>query len=228
MIVTTLLLAAIPQATWLNIGIGVGTILGGISIGFVIKKLKTWVAKIKDGKSRDDELGEASTALLTDGKSHQEVNEVLNELRNVLSAERAQVGQFHNGGDYLDGSPVKRFSVSYESFRSGSLPMAPQMQGVLISLFWDVVPVLKDNRAVGRLVSEQPEGYFRSLLENGTVYAFAALPLRKWHAKARKSQIIGYVLVEWGTQEDFESQTETHIRSQLRSTRTVIESQLAR
>ncbi len=226
MIITTLILAAIPQATWLNIGIGIGTILGGISIGVAVKKLKTWVAKLKDGKARDDELGEDSTTLLSNGKNHQEINEVVNELRNVLSAERAQIGQFHNGGDYLDGSPVKRFSVSYESFRSGSQPMAPQMQGVLLSLFWDVVPVLKDNKAVGRLVSEQPEGYFRSLLENGTVYAFAALPLRKWHAKARKSQIIGYVLVEWGTQEDYEGQSETHIRAQLRSSRTVIESQL--
>ncbi len=228
MIITALILAAIPQATWLNLGIGVGTILGGISIGFVIKKLKTWVAKIKDGKSRDDELGEESISLLTNGKNHQEINEVVNELRKVLSAERAQIGQFHNGGDYLDGSPVKRFSVSYESFQSGSEPMAPQMQSVLLSLFWDVVPVLRDNKAIGRLVSEQAEGYFRSLLENGTVYAFAALPLRKWHAKVRKSQIIGYVLVEWGTKEDFEAQSEAHIRSQLRSTRTVIESQLAR
>jgi hypothetical protein len=228
MITTTLLLAAISSNAWLNIGMTVGTVLGGISIGFLIKKLKTWVAKRKDAETREEQLGEDSTALLTNGKNHQEINEVLNELRNVLSAERAQVGQFHNGGDYLDGSPVKRFSVSYESFRSGSQPMAPQMQGVLLSLFWDVVPVLRDNKAVGRLVAEQDEGYFRSLLENGTVYAFAALPLRKWHAKSKKSQIIGYVLVEWGTQEDYEAQSDSHIRSQLRSTRTVIESQLAR
>ena len=227
MIITTLILAGISQTTWLNLGITVGTVIGGIVIGISIKVLKTWAAKRKDAKSRDDELGEDSTALLTNGKNHQEINEVLNELRKVLDAERAQVGQFHNGGDYLDGSPVKRFSVSYESFRSGSQPMAPQMQSVLLSLFWDVVPVLRDNKAVGRLVDEQPEGYFRSLLENGTVYAFAALPLRKWHAKSKKSQIIGYVLVEWGTKEDYEAQTETHIRAQLRSTRTVIESQLA-
>ena len=100
------------------------------------------------------------------------------------------------------------------------------MQGVLISLFWDLVPILKDNKAIGRQVADQHEGYFRSVLENGTVYAFAALPLRKWHAKARKSQIIGYVMIEWGTQEDYEAQSETHIRIQLRSTRTVIESQL--
>ena len=226
MIITTLILAGISQTTWLNLGITVGTVIGGIVIGISIKVLKTWAAKRKDAKSRDDELGEDSTALLTNGKNHQEINEVLNELRKVLDAERAQVGQFHNGGDYLDGSPVKRFSVSYESFRSGSQPMAPQMQSVLLSLFWDVVPVLRDNKAVGRLVNEQPEGYFRSLLENGTVYAFAALPLRKWHAKSKKSQIIGYVLVEWGTKEDYEAQTETHIRAQLRSTRTVIESQL--
>jgi len=227
MIITTLILAGISQTTWLNLGITVGTVLGGIVIGISIKVLKTWAAKRKDAETREEQLGEDSTALLTNGKNHQEINEVLNELRNVLSAERAQIGQFHNGGDYLDGSPVKRFSVSYESFRSGSHPMAPQMQSVLLSLFWDVVPVLRDNKAVGRLVDEQPEGYFRSLLENGTVYAFAALPLRKWNAKARKSQIIGYVLVEWGTQEDYEAQTETHIRAQLRSTRTVIESQLA-
>ncbi len=227
MITTTLILAAISQQWWLNLGMTIGTIIAGVVISIFIKILKTWTAKRKDVKTREEQLGEDSTTLLSNGKSHQEINEVLNELRNVLSAERAQIGQFHNGGDYLDGSPVKRFSVSYESFQSGSQPMAPQMQGVLISLFWDVVPILKDNKAVGRLVSEQPEGYFRSLFENGTVYAFAALPLRKWHAKARKSQIIGYVLVEWGTQEDYEAQTETHIRSQLRSTRTVIESQLA-
>ncbi len=226
MITTTLILAAISQQWWLNLGMTVGTIIAGVVISIFIKILKTWTAKRKDVTSREEQLGEDSTTLLTNGKNHQEINEVLNELRNVLDAERAQVGQFHNGGDYLDGSPVKRFSVSYESFRSGSQPMAPQMQSVLLSLFWDVVPVLRDNKAVGRLVAEQPEGYFRSLLENGTVYAFAALPLRKWHAKARKSQIIGYVLVEWGNKEDYEAQSEAHVRAQLRSTRTVIESQL--
>ncbi len=226
MIITTLILAGISASTWLNVGMGIGTVLGGILIGIFVKVLKTWAAKRKDADSREEQLGEDSTTLLSNGKNHQEINEVLNELRNVLSAERAQIGQFHNGGDYLDGSPVKRFSVSYESFKSGSLPMAGQMQGVLISLFWDLVPILKDNKAVGRRVVEQHEGYFRSVLENSTVYAFAALPLRKWHAKARKSQIIGYVLVEWGTKEDYEAQTETHIRAQLRSTRTVIESQL--
>ena len=226
MIITTLILAGISSSTWLNVGMGIGTVLGGILIGIFVKVLKTWDAKRKDAETREEQLGEDSTALLTNGKNHQEINEVLNELRNVLDAERAQVGQFHNGGDYLDGSPVKRFSVSYESFRSGSQPTAPQMQGVLLSLFWDVVPVLRDNRAVGRMVSDQAEGYFRSLLENGTVYAFAALPLRKWHAKARKSQIIGYVMVEWGKKEAYEGQSESHIRSQLRSIRTVIESQL--
>ena len=226
MIITTLILAGISSSTWLNVGMGIGTVLGGILIGIFVKVLKTWAAKRKDAETREEQLGEDSTALLTNGKNHQEINEVLNELRNVLDAERAQVGQFHNGGDYLDGSPVKRFSVSYESFRSGSQPTAPQMQSVLLSLFWDVVPVLRDNRAVGRLVSDQAEGYFRSLLENGTVYAFAALPLRKWHAKARKSQIIGYVMVEWGNKEAYEGQSESHIRSQLRSIRTVIESQL--
>lgn len=223
----TATLSLIGLVTWLNMGIVAGTLLGGISLGFVVKKFKTWIAKKKDQVTSDNELGEDSTTLLTNGRNHQEINEVLNELRNVLSAERAQIGQFHNGGDYLDGTPVKRFSVSYESFRSGSQPMAPNMQGVLLSLFWDVVPVLRDNKAVGRLVADQPEGYFRSLLENGTVYAFAALPLRKWHAKARKSQIIGYVLVEWGTQEDYEAQSDIHIRTQLRSTRTVIESQFS-
>lgn len=223
---TTLILAGIILKDWLNIGIIVGTLFGGISCGFIVKKIKTWIAKKKDKVTSDNELGEDSTTLLTNGKSHQEVNEVLNDLRNTLSAERAQVGQFHNGGDYLDGSPVKRFSVSYESFLPASQPMAPQMQGVLISLFWDVVPVLRDNKAIGRLVSDQPEGYFRSVLESSTVYAFAALPLRKWHAKSKKSQIMGYVLVEWGTKEDYEAQSATHIRAQLRSTRTVIESQL--
>ena len=227
MIETTFFLAALVSLqTWMQLGIIAGTLMGGISVGFLVKKVKTWIAKKKDQVTSDNELGDDSTRLLTDGKSHQEINEVLNELRNVLSAERAQVGQFHNGGDFLDGSPVKRFSVSYESFQVGSLPMAPQMQNVLLSLFWDVVPVLKDNKAIGRLVSNQREGYFRSVLENGTVYAFAALPLRKWHAKSKKSQIVGYVLVEWGTKEDYEAQTDTHIRSQLRSTRTVIESQL--
>lgn len=224
--ITATLLLAITTQWWLNLGMSIGAIIAGVVISFIIKLLKMWAAKRKDATARDDELGEDATTLLSNGKNHQEINEVLNELRNVLSAERAQIGQFHNGGDYLDGSPVKRFSVSYESFQAGSRPMAAQMQGVLISLFWDLVPILKDNKAIGRLVAEEHEGYFRSVLENGTVFAFAALPLRKWHGKSKKSQIIGYVMIEWGTQEDYEAQSESHIRSQLRSTRTVIESQL--
>lgn len=226
MIEITLLLAGIGLTDWLNMGIIVGTLLGGISVGFIVKKIKTWLAKKKDQLTSDQELGADSTKLITEGHSHREINNVLIELRNVMDAARAQVGQFHNGGAFLDGSPVKRFSISYESFRNDVRPTAPEMQNVLLSLFWDVIPVLKENEAVGRLVADQEEGYFQSILKAGNVYAFAILPLKKWHAKSKKSQIVGYVLVEWQKQENFEAQRENHVRAQLRNARSIIESHM--
>ncbi len=228
MIETTLVLGllGISPKLALELGLIVGTALGGISIGYLIKRLRVWMAKKKAAQASEDPHDDQSTTLLGNSRTHVEINESLTELRSVLNAERAQVGQFHNGGNFLDGSPVKRFSVSHESCSSEATHGAVQMQNVLLSLFWDVVPLLKENQAVGRLVSDMQDCYYKSVLQNSGVHAFALLPLRQWHAKTKKSQIIGYVLVEWGDQESYEPQSESHIRSQLRNARTVIEGQL--
>lgn len=228
MIAETLILAVwgIGPVTWLEIGITIGTLLGGISIGYLVKRIKVWLAKKRAAANSEEPHDDKSVRLLCASNKHVEINEALVELRKVLDAKRTQVGQFHNGGNFLDGSPVKRFSVSHESVVEQGTHVAFQMQGVLLSLFWDVVPLLQENDASGRQVEDLTDCYFKSALINTRVYAFGLLPLRKWHPKSRKSQIIGYVLVEWGEQKSYEAQSERHIRTQLRNARTVIEGQM--
>lgn len=222
----TLAVLGISPKLAAEIGMVVGTLMGGISIGYIVKRIKVWLAKKRAQETSELPHDVQSLKLLGPASTHSSVNEALTELRSVLNAERAQVGQFHNGGHFLDGSPVKRFSVSHESVDEDAPHMAFQMQNVLLSLFWDVVPLLQENVAVGRVASELPDCYFKSVLLCNKIHAFALLPLRKWHAKTRKSQIIGYVMVEWDEQKSYEAQSESHIRTQLRNARTVIEGQI--
>lgn len=217
----------ISLGTWWNLGLGLGTLLAGATCSFAFKRFKTWAAK-KKAKLGSDTCthSDKSMKLLNGGQKHAEINGVLAELRTVLDAKVAYVGQYHNGGNFLDGSSVKRYSVSHESCAPGIGRTALPMQNVLISLFWDIVPFLQENKTTGRLVSELQDSYLKSTLVDDGDYAFALLPLRKWCRKNRQLQLIGYIYVSWGDKESYEGKPEAYIGTQLTNARRVIENQL--
>lgn len=213
--------------TWWNLGLGLGTLLAGATGSFIFKKMKTWAAK-KKAKLLSAECthDEKSLHLLNGGQKNSEINGVLYELREVLDAQRTVVGQYHNGGNFLDGNSIKRFSISHESVASGVSYNAWEMQNILVSLFWEIVPLLQENDAKGRIVSELLDSPTKARLVEKGVYSFSILPIRRWCKKNRKLQITGYVYAAWSDKESYDGKPESYIGTQLRNARSVIENQL--
>lgn len=175
---------------WTNIGIGIATAVSGIIMGIAFIKKKYEAMKIKMQQTKDhEEVIDVRSVLEL---KHNHIHEMLTSLRLQMHADRAQIGQFHNGGKFLEGSPMKRFSVSYESCKPGISMEYPFLQGVLATLFWDMIELLKEDDAKIRFTrSLQEETALRTYNESKNIEAFALLPIKK------QELYVGFIRIEW-------------------------------
>ena len=172
---------------WVNLGVAVAGLFGGIMVSFGYIKRK-YNEMMMEKKEDPKELCISSQPDL----KHSHIHEMLTSLRINLEADRAQIAQFHNGGRFLEGSPMKRFSVSHESCRPGVSMEYPYLQNVLTTIFWDMVEFIKQDMPVVRITNTLPEeSSLRVYCESKNIEAFAILPLRK------QELYVGFVRVEW-------------------------------
>jgi len=109
-----------------------------------------------------------------------------------MNADRAQIAQFHNGGKFLEGSPMKRFSVTHESCNPGISMEYLHLQGIVATIFWDMIEILKQDDSKIRLTRSLPEeSALKTYNESKNIQAFALLPIKK------QELYIGFVRVEW-------------------------------
>ena len=149
------------------IGEVVGALLCGIMIGFwgVWKKKKSNLKRL----------------LLKDKRfvqNHTQLHEVLTELRLMCNCSRSLIFQFHNGGNFSDGSSMKRFSVTHESVASGIQSMILESQDVLLTRYMELVRVLEISPHKIIRVESLPESSFRAGLQINNVMYFSASPLK--------------------------------------------------
>jgi hypothetical protein len=123
---------------------------------------------------------------------HRVVHESLTILRSESGADRVQVGQFHNGGKFLDGSPMKKFSVSHESCAAGVSFEFQNFQAVQASIFCDLIDLVKKDMPLIYLTNALPEeSSTKTYNKSKGIEAFSVLPLMK------KELFIGFVKMEW-------------------------------
>jgi hypothetical protein len=167
---------------WVNTGIAIAATLGGIATGYAYIKKKIT-------QNKNEHIIDISDPK---DQKHTNIHELLTALRFQMDASRAQIAQFHNGGKFLEGSPMKRFSVSHESCGFGVSMEYPYMQAVLVTIFWDIVELLKENNAKIRLTKElNADSSLKIYNESKNIEAFAILPIKK------EELFVGYVKVEW-------------------------------
>ena len=180
---------------WVNIGIAVTGLVGGMITGYSYMKKRYF-------ETHKDEHSEIDISDPKDQK-HSHIHELLTALRLQLEASRTQIGQFHNGGKFLEGSPMKRFSVSHESCGFGVSMEYPYLQSVLVTIFWDIVEILKeDNSKVRFTDSLNPQSSLRVYNKSKDIEAFAILPIRKGEV------FVGFVKVEWSDRNEIPSDQE--------------------
>ncbi len=170
--------------TWISIG----TAAGGLFVGAVtaVALIKKKLSDLKKEEMRDGDIGEMDV-----GK-HSMIHENITELRLETDADRCQVGQFHNGGKFLDGTPMKKFSITHESCGRGQKFEFPLMQGVLTSMFCDMIEAVKENYPAIILTESLPESSAtKTHNRSKNIQAFSVLPIKK------KELFIGFIRVEW-------------------------------
>lgn len=168
---------------WINIGAAIVGLIGGMlaSVTYLKNRIVFW--------KKQEEIDAAIT--VDDIRRYGQVQEILTTLRNQCGADRVQILQFHNGGKFLDGSSMKRMSVTHESCSYGVAYEYMHMQAVLATLLWEKIEMVKKDESQIHLVNTLSESTLRTYCRSKGTEAFAVLPIRK------DTLVIGFVNLDW-------------------------------
>ncbi len=169
------------MGSWVEVGMVVTAIVIGVFTGYHL--LRGW---IKGGRI-------SSPCSPRFRSKHTRVHELLTELRVKVSADRSSILQFHNGGKFLDGSSVKKFSLTHESCSVGVSESMSTRQNLLASAFVDMLDRLSDNKPSIVATSNLPDSNFKRHLESNRTLVFSLMPVKD----SRGMLIEGCLLAEW-------------------------------
>ena len=173
--------------TWFEVGLAASGIISGLIAGVFYAKRKLSVEKRK-------EMEEASIGGSNSSKfqaKHTIIHETLTDLRVKANACRARIGHFHNGGKFLDGTPMKKFSITHESCERGVPYDGANLQNILVTMFWDLVETMRQNDPRLHMTDSMRDGYFRSYNKSNGIVAYAILPIMK------EDLFVGFIELEW-------------------------------
>jgi len=198
---------------WINIGSAIVGLIGGMlaSVTYLKNRIVFW--------KKQEEIDAAIT--VDDIRRYGQVQEILTTIRNSCDADRVQILQFHNGGKFLDGSSMKRMSVTHESCSYGVAYEYMHMQAVLATLLWEKIEMVKKDEPQIYIVKNLSESTLRTYCRSKGTEAFAVLPIRK------DTLVIGFVNLDWLDEETIPSNP-IEFATILEEQRNYIELQLAK
>lgn len=210
-----MMLAQIDASTWFQIGLAAGSAIAGIGLGWYLQVRKWFRHRKLNNPLFDIEEPEFT-------RKHNRIHERLTEARVYARADRAQIVLFHNGGKFLDGNSIKRFSVAHESCSLGIPNEGLVRQNIPLTLLWEKVDILKKNSATIYRTEDLQTEYFRSFKRISNVAAMSILPLRVG------SLIVGYISLEWciGNEENIGSSSMTDFPTMFDHYRSLIETEI--
>jgi len=153
-------------------------------------------------------------------KVHTILHETLTELRVKTDCARAQIVQFHNTGEFLDGISMKKLSLTHESLDKGVSSEMSVKQNLLLSMCVEGLMLLLEDDSKVYVVDTLEDSWCKQLLENSNVVAFSFLPLKKY------GQAIGYVMVQWCSWNKADNIDEVEMSEHVENARNLIEVQL--
>lgn len=185
-------ISVLEISSYLEVGILLGTALFSVISGFLLarrneNKKKRASEKEKTLKDKEQEL-----RIFDDKNEDFLIYDRLMYLRIKSSADRVRLCQFHNGGKFLSGNPMKKFTCTHETTSKGVSNESDRIQNCLTTVFLDKILVVKENDPRVRRVSDLlVESKSKSFYKSNEVDRYALLPIYK------SDLIIGFVEVEW-------------------------------
>lgn len=154
---------------------------------------------------------------------HTRVHEYLTEIRTKVHSDRSLLLQFHNGGEFLDGTSMKRFSLTHESCAVGTSETGGGRQSCLTSTFIEMLDLLAKNNSQVLLTSDLADCHFKRHLESNHTIFYSIYPIKD----ARKVLVIGCLICEWCNWDDIEKINDNVVIKEIPQYAQYIESQLA-
>ena len=102
-----------------------------ISVAIITVVVKTWL-DIRSAKLKSDLeelIGEEDLGKMI------AVNDFIEDMRQHYGFDRVSICQFHNGGKFLNGKSMKKFSMTYEMASPGIEKIKRKYQNVMVSEF---------------------------------------------------------------------------------------------
>lgn len=172
---------------FIKIGLAFGAVFTGV-VTYFLAKVKKNKKKIRKGK---DIVSPLLCYPPDFWMTHTKIQESLTELRLKVDCARTQLTQFHNSGEFFNGTGMKRLSLTHESLASGVAGEQKRSQDLLMSMFMVLLRHVKDNIVAVYYTDDLEESYTKQYLESSNTIAYGVLPIRK------SSVIIGFIMVHW-------------------------------
>jgi transcriptional regulator with GAF, ATPase, and Fis domain len=120
-----------------------------------------------------------------------QLRDLLTELRVKTDAARTMIGRFHNGGNFFDGSPMKKYSLTHETTTSGISHEIHNYRDVLTSMFVDKLSLISSNDPKVIKTDDLEDGFLKSVMRKQIVKSFCLCPLYKGEI------LIGFIEIHW-------------------------------
>ena len=194
--------------SWMEVGMVVAAVITGMAfilVPWLRSKTKTRREMVKFW-SHDFE------------DQHTQIHERLTELRVALDCGRVSLFQFHNGGQFIDGTSMRKFSVTHESCALGVMACKIDMKELLLTRYMDLLGLLKrDNPQIHHVENMTPSS-IKSLMQSNNVICFSLLP---FHCQ-ETNLIMGYICVEWCSFDKSLEISEEHVAQILPEVRDIV------
>lgn len=173
---------------WYLLGQTAGAFVVGIGVGIIPKIIS--LIRWNGGKEKNQAYKEIFD-IKDVAEEDLKMQDILTELRMMYDCDRAFVYLFHNGGAYLDGSPMKKMSMIYESVRRGVSYEATNSRDLCVSTVPALTDIISSQVSQFVEVKTMKEDFFKHLLESRNVNISAYCPLK------RGLQIIGFIGIHY-------------------------------
>lgn len=172
-----------------------------VCIAIITVVIKTWL----DARSAAKKAAEDEGIHAEDLGEMIYIQEFVENVREEFQLDRVSICQFHNGGKFLNGRSMKKFSMTYEATALGIEKIKRKYQNVLVSEFPKMVAAMldKDFFIIDESISAEFPQAWREMMSNGIVQA-VIVPIRglrgdimgfiSCHSIGEKNDLLGYHL----------------------------------
>lgn len=163
----------------------------GLALGEIIITLYICIQYVKKNLKKPD----VSKKIPEQNKIDLEIMSKMDYLKELLSADRIHIYEFHNGDHYSDYRSAYKFSCSYEAVRAGNIPVRNKCIGLPIS----VMPrFINRITTTGKFICNDIDCIRNDM---PSTYAFKReLGVKAFYDVAIRNEqglIIGFVAIQW-------------------------------